>query len=838
MNKVGTQKTEKILDLTLEMIYLLIGEDYIVVKKPGECSPHVSDGSSKIQSPITLPPHHSLIYERNNEKMILELTNQIIRLLTGEVPIRCEDVTVHLSMEEWEYLEGHKDLYKDVMKNHQPLSSSGMCGLHGLLGAQGPGSKDLRNRVKRQSGCLIDFHKPGGRGSLRPLEWNKCPANRIHTGEKMHSCPECGKCFNRKPELVKHQRIHTGEKPYVCSECGKCFRDGSHLWRHKRIHTGQNPYQCSECSKSFNQKSHLSRHQLIHTDEKPFSCSELLFHCSECGKGFTQKSALTSHLRIHTGEKPYCCSECGKCFAQMSSLYVHLKRQERISQKSQDLLRRPHARVKDRTRYVGENYLIVKISHESVKYSSNLHVSEESCRTQSPSTVLPPHSLIQEGNNDQNILELTNQIIHLLTGEVPIRCEDIAVYFSTEEWEYLEGHKDLYKDVMMENDQTLSSLDCVSEDEENSTLSPGTKCTKKSQTVGNINEKSASLKEENVTNTDISTHTEDAMTEHISVHIKEELFIHDNRNLTVNGIYIPIDDGPTEYISTTIKEELSLHDNGNITVNGLYIPTDDGPTEYISTTIKEELSLHDNGNLTVNGNYIPTDDGPTEYISTTIKEEFSPYSEENIEDLYEQGEHIGCVIEKSSLLEDENVLSTGLNTLTDHSSQPGYTFNQRRDLSAIHGEDCLKNTKLYSCSECNKCFTRSANLAVHWRTHTGERPYSCSRCGKGFRHRPHLIIHERIHTGEKPFSCSECGKCFIDRSRLFRHRMIHTGEKPYSCSLCGKGFIHKPHLAIHERIHTGDKPYSCAECGKCYSDKSNLFRHQKTHAKQCNGQLS
>ncbi|XP_077113098.1 gastrula zinc finger protein XlCGF66.1-like [Ranitomeya variabilis] len=117
---------ERILHLTLEILFRLTGEDYTVVKKTSSdrCQDPVSEGWERPLSPITGPPPHPLIHEDINDQKILELTYKMIELLTGEVPIRCQDVAVYFSMEEWEYLEGHRDLYKNViMEVPQPLTS-------------------------------------------------------------------------------------------------------------------------------------------------------------------------------------------------------------------------------------------------------------------------------------------------------------------------------------------------------------------------------------------------------------------------------------------------------------------------------------------------------------------------------------------------------------------------------------------------------------------------------------------------------------------------------------------------------------------------------------------
>ncbi|XP_044155366.1 gastrula zinc finger protein XlCGF66.1-like [Bufo gargarizans] len=128
MDRDRDKMVESIISLTLEILFRLTGEDYTAVKKTSSerCQDPVPERWGRTLSPITGPPHHNLIHEEINREKILELTNKMIELLTGEVPIRYQDVTVYFSMEEWEYLEGHKDLYKDVMMEDQwPLTTPG-----------------------------------------------------------------------------------------------------------------------------------------------------------------------------------------------------------------------------------------------------------------------------------------------------------------------------------------------------------------------------------------------------------------------------------------------------------------------------------------------------------------------------------------------------------------------------------------------------------------------------------------------------------------------------------------------------------------------------------------
>ncbi|XP_077110120.1 uncharacterized protein LOC143766364 [Ranitomeya variabilis] len=442
-------------------------------------------------------------------------------------------------------------------------------------------------------------------------------------------------------------------------------------------------------------------------------------------------------------------------------------------------------------RLTGEDYTVVK------------KTSSERCQDPvpegwgSPITKPPPHPLIHEDINVQKILKLTYKMIELLTGEVPIRCQDVAVYFSMEEWEYLEKHKDLYKDVMMEVPQPLTSPDLSSKR----------------------------------TTPERCPHpllSQDCKQEDYSVPLDHQG--EDLAHINTTETYVRGDEGCKEEIPTFdyTEDDCTRRSEGQLTssifkTDDLEIPQDTIEVNPITPDIPSSLHSKDQSSdslkQVLSSDSLPTtEENQSDKIS--IKKRTAPKSEKPFS-CSEYGNSFP--LEKSFL--EHQTIQISENRFS--CSKCGKCFNLKSYF--VKHQRTHTGEKPFSCSECGKCFNRKQHLDYHQRTHTGEKPFSCSECGKCFNRKQHLDSHQRTHTREKPFSCSECGKCFNWKQDLDRHQRTHTKIKPFSCSECGKCFSRKQHLDSHQRTHTGKKPFSCLVCGKCFTEKSTLVSHQRTH---------
>ncbi|KAM4032454.1 uncharacterized protein ACNLHF_019685 [Anomaloglossus baeobatrachus] len=595
---------ERILHLTLEILFRLTGEDYTVVKKTSSerCQDPVSEGWGRLLTRITGPSLHPPIHEDMNDQKILELAYKMIELLTGEVSIRCQDVTIYFSMEEWEYLEGPKFLYEDR---------------------------------------------------------------------------------DKMAERILHLTL------------------------------------------------------------------EILF------------------------------------------------------------------------RLTGEDYTVVK---KTSSERCQAPVSEGWGRTRSPITGPPPHPPIHEDINDQKILELTYKIIELLTGEVSIRCQDVAVCFSMEEWEYLEGHKDLYKDVMIEVPQSLTSpvlsskrttpercprpllpQDCKQED-------PDVPQDHQGEDLTHINTTETYMRGDERCKEEIPTYDyPDDCTRKTERQLTSSIFKLDDLEMTQDTI---------EVNATTPDIPSCLHSKD--------LSSD--PIRQVLSSESLQTTKKNNSHKTSFKNRTAfTADKPishSEYGNSFPRKPFFVQHQKihTMENRFSGSKHGKYFTRKTDLVRHDRIHTK---EKSYSCSECGKCFVQKRHL--LSHQKTHTGEKSFSCSECGKCFARKSFLLTHQRNHTGDKPFSCSECGKCFVRKSSFLRHQKTHTGEKPFSCSECGKCFVYKSILFTHQKTHTEEKAFLCSECGKCFVQKSQLVTHQKIHTGEKPFSCSECGKCFITKSKMVEHQRRH---------
>ncbi|XP_074521103.1 uncharacterized protein LOC141786247 isoform X2 [Halichoeres trimaculatus] len=135
---------------------------------------------------------------------------------------------------------------------------------------------------------------------------------------RTHSCFQCNAVFKTKAELMSHQRSHRTRPVYQCNTCDREFHHLSSLSNHKQTHLDSGGFSCSRCDKVFETAKERDAHRLTH---RPPDLT-----CTVCEQAFSSQTQLLRHLQTHSveGAEPcYNCRFCDQTFKGVTQLRIH-----------------------------------------------------------------------------------------------------------------------------------------------------------------------------------------------------------------------------------------------------------------------------------------------------------------------------------------------------------------------------------------------------------------------------------------------------------------------------------------------------------------------------------
>ncbi|KAJ8719446.1 hypothetical protein PYW08_011621 [Mythimna loreyi] len=208
-----------------------------------------------------------------------------------------------------------------------------------------------------------------------------------------------------------------------------------------------------------------------------------------------------------------------------------------------------------------------------------------------------------------------------------------------------------------------------------------------------------------------------------------------------------------------------------------------------------------------------------------------------------------------------------LKTENDHDYFANYEdFNFNPDFSKNEIED-----KEYTCSKCNKQFTKEKKYLKHLEAHENL-SLECDICKKLYSSQALLDKHRAKHvenmcfvgdqslssdtqlmqkniqilniaeqeeievkTEETPLDILQCAHCRLTFTKqrslsmhMRKHRNVKT-KKEFICDTCGKTFTMKHLLKRHVVMHSKVKPHKCEKCSKTYARRDQLISHMYSH---------
>jgi KRAB domain-containing zinc finger protein len=111
---------------------------------------------------------------------------------------------------------------------------------------------------------------------------------QTHSKDTPYACDKCDYKTKTDYSLKAHSFYHQDPK-FLCDKCDYKSCSSGNLHSHKIAKHSTLKHECEQCGKLFNYKRHLSRHQANHEDGN--------MPCNECDKKFYRKDKLNDHLR-------------------------------------------------------------------------------------------------------------------------------------------------------------------------------------------------------------------------------------------------------------------------------------------------------------------------------------------------------------------------------------------------------------------------------------------------------------------------------------------------------------------------------------------------------------